>query len=312
MELLTWIGRQKARAVAALVVIGIFTPPLGALLKPFVSEAVIGLLIIAFLRMDVGAFFAYLRRPYLVLAATIWTSLAVPALFALLTMWFGVHVKQPALYSGLILQAIASPMMAAPAFAALMGLDAALVLATLIFSTALVPLSAWAFVSFLPLDLSLSPIALGVRLLAVLAGSAAIGLLLRRFIGDECLAERKEAIDGVNIVILFVFVSAVMGEVGTAFLNHPILMIGLLILAFAVFALLLLVTYLVFLAFGRQRSMAVAMLASQRNMGLMLAGTGGVVPDLTWLYFAVAQFPIYLSPLLLQRLTKWIRRGDPE
>ena len=37
---------------------------------------------------------------------------------------------------------------------------------------------------------------------------------------------------------------------------------------------------------------------------LMLAATGGVLPDLTWLYFALSQFPIYLSPQLLQPIAR--------
>ena len=44
------------------------------------------------------------------------------------------------------------------------------------------------------------------------------------------------------------------------------------------------------------------LMTSQRNMGLMLAATGGMLPDFTWLYFAIAQFPVYLSPLLLTPL----------
>jgi hypothetical protein len=36
----------------------------------------------------------------------------------------------------------------------------------------------------------------------------------------------------------------------------------------------------------------------------MLAATGGALPDLTWLYFALSQFPIYLSPQLLQPLAR--------
>jgi BASS family bile acid:Na+ symporter len=47
-------------------------------------------------------------------------------------------------------------------------------------------------------------------------------------------------------------------------------------------------------------------MASQRNVGLMLAATGGALPDLTWLYFAFSYFPIYLSPLLLQPLARRI------
>jgi BASS family bile acid:Na+ symporter len=39
-------------------------------------------------------------------------------------------------------------------------------------------------------------------------------------------------------------------------------------------------------------------------MGLMLAAMGGAVPDVAWLYFALAQFPIYLSPQLLKPLAR--------
>jgi len=37
---------------------------------------------------------------------------------------------------------------------------------------------------------------------------------------------------------------------------------------------------------------------------LMLAVTAGVLPDATWLYFALAQFPIYLSPFFLEPLAR--------
>jgi BASS family bile acid:Na+ symporter len=39
-------------------------------------------------------------------------------------------------------------------------------------------------------------------------------------------------------------------------------------------------------------------------MGLMLAAAGSTVPDLTWLYFAIAQFPIYLLPQMLKPLAR--------
>src|SRR5207244_12048651 len=79
--LLSWLGRQGTRAVAALIVVGIVTPSIGALLKPFVTEAVFALLCIAFLRVDAAAFRIYLGRPTIVLAATAWRSIAIPPLF---------------------------------------------------------------------------------------------------------------------------------------------------------------------------------------------------------------------------------------
>jgi hypothetical protein len=45
-------------------------------------------------------------------------------------------------------------------------------------------------------------------------------------------------------------------------------------------------------------------MVSQRNMGLMVAATDGILPGTTWLYFALSQFPIYLSPLLLKPIVE--------
>jgi BASS family bile acid:Na+ symporter len=39
-------------------------------------------------------------------------------------------------------------------------------------------------------------------------------------------------------------------------------------------------------------------------MGLMLAATGGSLPDFVWLYFALCQFPIYLFPQLLKPVAR--------
>ena len=64
------------------------------------------------------------------------------------------------------------------------------------------------------------------------------------------------------------------------------------------------VTALAFARAGRGRAFAIGLIAGNRNIGLMLAATGFAVPDLAWLYFALAQFPIYLLPHLLKPLAK--------
>src|SRR6267378_7482120 len=139
---LTWIGGQGTRAVAALVFIGIAVPPLGELVKPFVTEAIFLLLCISFMRVDIGALRDHLRRPGIVLAATAWTTLGVPLISGVSCLATGLDARSPDLFLALMLQAVASPMMAAPALAALMGLDSTLVLITLVTSTALVPITA--------------------------------------------------------------------------------------------------------------------------------------------------------------------------
>lgn len=306
---LSWLGRQGTRAVAALVVIGIAFPWIGGFLKPYVTEAVFVLLCIAFLRMDIAAVKTHLRRPAVVLAATAWTSVVTPILFAMTCFAFGINTRAPELFLALMLQAVASPMMAAPALATLMGLDGTLVLITLVTSTAIVPFTAPLFaLVFVGPTLSIPPLILAAKLFAILVGAALIGFGVRRFVGLEAIERQNEKINGFNVIILFVFVAAVMESVGARILADTMTTIVLAALAFVVFLAVLLLTVLVFLPAGRERAVALGFMVSQRNMGLMLAATGGALPELTWLYFALSQFPIYLSPQLLQPLARRILR----
>jgi len=206
-----------------------------------------------------------------------------------------------------MLQAVASPMMAAAAFAALMGLDATLVLVTLVASSALTPFTAPLFAHvFVGPALTLSPLALGVKLVSILAGAALVAMGIRRVVGIGAITRYKDQIDGVNILLVFVFVGAVMEHVAARALAQPLVMLGLAALAFAICYALLGLTVLVLAGAGPERAFALGLMASQRNMGLMVAATGSALPELAWLYFALCQFPIYLSPQLLKPLVRRI------
>jgi hypothetical protein len=204
-----------------------------------------------------------------------------------------------------MLQAVASPMMAAPALAALMGLDSTLVLVTLVTSTMLVPLTAPLFAyAFFGDALKLAPTMLGLKLVAILGGALIVAAFVRGIFVAPAIEKQKGVIDGVNILILFVFVSAVMGNVAGGFLTNPLQMLELVATAFAVFSALLAITTMIFARIGHERAFALGLMVSQRNMGLMVAATDGVLPGLTWLYFALSQFPIYLSPQLLTPIAR--------
>ncbi len=73
-------------------------------------------------------------------------------------------------------------------------------------------------------------------------------------------------------------------------------------LAFVLALGMMALTALIFLRAGRARALAIGIIAGNRNIGLMMAATGFAVPDLAWLYFGLAQFPIYLLPHLLKPL----------
>ncbi|MGA6997669.1 MAG: Na+-dependent transporter, partial [Pseudolabrys sp.] len=258
-----------------------------------------------FMRVDISALHDHLRRPGIILAATGWTTLAVPLIFGVSCLVAGLDQHSPDLFLGLMLQAVASPMMAAPALLTLMGLDSTLVLITLVTSTAAVPLTAAVFAyAFFGAALTISPLTLGLKLFAILAGSMFVATVTRRVVGASAIKRHREVIDGVNILFLLVFVSAVMGTVAGSFFNGPVEAIELTLLAFAVFFALLGLTTLIFSGLGRERALMIGLMVSQRNMGLMLAATDGVLPGLTWFYFALCQFPIYLTPQLLKPIVR--------
>jgi hypothetical protein len=100
---LSRLGRRGTQAVAALVVVGIAVPTIGALLKPYVTEAIFALLCVAFLRVDPAALRSCLKRPLIVLAATVWTTAAIPAVFGASYLALGLKDRSPDLFLALIL-----------------------------------------------------------------------------------------------------------------------------------------------------------------------------------------------------------------
>ncbi len=304
---LSWLGKQGTKALAAVLFISIVFPSFGAVFKPYLTEAVFVLLCIAFLRVDIVGLKNYSRQPTIVLAATAWTSIVIPLLFGIGCLCFDLDQKAPELFLGLMMQAVASPIMAAPALAALMGMDATLVLVTLITSTVLIPFTAPLFTTiFIGSTLSISPLLLAAKLFGILTGAALVGGLLRYRFGLSSIVQHNDTIDGLNIIVLFIFAAAVMDNVGARFLTAPIFTIAISVLAGAMFLMVFIISIIVFRPVGKKHALSIGFMASQRNMGLMFAATGGALPELTWLYFALSQLPIYLAPYLLKPMVQRI------
>jgi BASS family bile acid:Na+ symporter len=304
---LAWLGRQGTRAVAISIFAGVALPQVAATFKPFVPEAIFALLVLAFLRVDPRQLRGYFAHPRLVLLATAWIMLVMPLLLGGLFLLLGIDRALPGLFLALILQASAAPIMSAPAFAALMGLDAALSLATLVACMAVTPLTAPFFVRlFGGGTVEVSAYALAVKLSLLLAGSALIAWMIRRLAGEAWIERQRQRIDGFNVITLFIFAVAVMDGVAALLWTRPLFVLGLILLSFVIALGSMAITTLVFLRAGRARAFALGLAAANRNMGLMLAAMGGVLPDLTWLYMGLAQFPIYLLPQMLLPLARRI------
>ncbi len=305
---LAWLGRQGTRAVALSLFAGIALPWFAAAMKPAFTPSVFVLLCLAFLRVDPDALRRRLARPGLVLAATAWMLVATPLACGPVLAGLGL---ERGLMIALTFQVAAPPVVATAALAALMGLDAALALAVLAASAAATPVSAAAFAAlFLGGAIDISALDLGLRLFAMLAGAAALAVLIRFAAGQPWVERQSERFDGLSVIALFCFAVAVMDGVVAQALTRPSVLLGLIALAFAMSLGLGAATALVFWRAGRTVALTLALSAGLRNLGVMIAATGGAVPALTWLYIAMAQFPVYLLPHLLRpALARWRERA---
>ena len=308
--LLAWLGRHGANAVAISIVLGIALPPLGALIRPFFPETVFLLLCLAFLRVDPRALRVELARPRLLIAAAAWTMLVVPVLAGIGLTALDLDARSPALMLALMFNAVAPPIFSSPALAVLMGLNAAITLALLLACIAATPFLAPALIAaFVGPAVTFSPVELGLRLVLMLAGAACVATAIRAMFGRVFVERQAERIDGLNVLVLFAFALALMGDVAASTIERPMHVLGLLALSTAVTFGLSALTALVFWPAGSRTALPLAHAAGSRNTGLMLAAAAGLVPELVWLYVALIQIPIYALPLIAKPLVRRLSTG---
>ncbi len=306
---LAWLGRQGTRALAASVFLGLAVPPLAAYVKPHLGETVFVLLLFSYLRTDPSAFGRHLKAPGLAVAGALWVMVAAPLLFGTAYMLSGISDAMPALYTIMILQCAIAPITSSAAFAALMGLDVAFSLVTLIICNVMSPVTTVAL-SYLFLGTSLfSPVELGVKLFFFFAASGAVAYGIRRAAGQQWIERQSEPIDGLNVLAVFVFAIAAMDGVPRHVMADPLFAIELLGLIVVLTCVLIGVSMLVFWRAGIDRGLVIGLLAAFRNLGVVMAAIGTTLPDLAWFYFAMVQFPIYLLPALLKPLAKRLQRA---
>lgn len=303
------IGRQGTRAVAGSVFVGLALPWLAALAKPLLLPCIFVLLSLSFLRTDISGLRAS-HRTSVLLIAVLWIMGILPAAFGFLVS--RIYPPQDnGLLLALVMQAAAPPIMSTPAFAALLGIDASVSLSVMVLSMLVTPFTAPVVVgAFTDGALAVDGVALAVRLAVVLVGTGVVGFGLRWWLGAPRVAHMRDALDGVNVLLLLTLAMGLMDGVTARFMADPWLVLGMAGVTLLISAGAMLSTLVLFRWAGRGQNLMLGFAAGHRNITLMIAATGALLPDSTWLYIAVAQFPIYLLPFLLRPLAR--RLSPPE
>ena len=297
LEACAWHG---SALLGASIFLGLFAPPLARAMRFVITPTVVGLMTLVLLRVDFAAVFGYLRRPALVLWLVLWLMVGAPLL-----TWAIVRLARfdGALAEALVIMATGCAATSAPAFARLVGLDPQLSLVASVLSTLVVPFTAPPLaLGLLGVALPLTIGGLSARLVLVVGLPLLLSLAIRRFAGEERLSPWGRAIDGAAVLLVALYGIGVMDGILAGFLERPRFMALALALAFLANYGLNAATALAFLPFGRRIALATGLLSGNRNMALYLA----VLPPETGFdilaFFALCQFPLFLSPFLLKPL----------
>jgi BASS family bile acid:Na+ symporter len=155
------------------------------------------------------------------------------------------------------------------------------------------------------LDLKIGVLEFVLRLAGLVVGGAALALFLRKAVLDRA-PHAAPRIDGLAVVILMVFAIPIMDGVLDRIANEPWRTGGFVLWGFiATFAYIAVVT-LLFWPFGARTACTAGYAAGSRNNALLLAVLPGTVDPDYFLFIAAIQFPIYLTPTLVQPIYRWL------
>jgi len=308
---LAWLGRYGTQGFALSIFLGLALPQFSAAARPVLPITIFCFTTIVFMRVDLGVTARLLRRPAKLAAACLWLIVGPVLLIGGALLLVGRENLDPGIVLGLAIMGSAPPIMSSPAVAILYGFEPSLIIASVIVTTIASPVVAPLLVEMLagaavPLDRWV----LTLRLLIFIGGGMAVAFALRALLGVERIRAMKANLDGFGVLMYFIFAIAAMDGVTRAALDNPRTVLFVLACVFAVSAAGLVSSWLVLRKLPASERFMIGYGTGQRNMGLLVAALGAGVSPTTFLFFALAQFPIYLLPWLLGGLAARIRRRE--
>jgi BASS family bile acid:Na+ symporter len=285
---------------------GLLVPPLARAMVWFITPNVVLLVTLVLLRVDIPAAFAHLARPLkpaiIVAALLLGAPFAAAGIVALLPL-------DPGIAAGVVIFATGATATSGAAFARLVGLDPELTLIATLASIFLVPLTGPPLAHLLAgLDLSISVAGFMTRLALVVLLPLALSLALRRGIGPARLAPYGPAIDGAVVWLVVLYGFAVMDGLQAKLLADPAWVLQATIAAFVADFGLNALTTLALLWMGVRAAASAGLMAGNRNMALYLAVLPAGTDPRVALFFALCQFPLFLSPFVLGPIYRRLRR----
>lgn len=303
MSLLAALAARGRWLLIAGLAVGILFPGLATWFTPAVVPLLAVMLCVAALREGpVAALPRAGEAPHALVVTLVLQCL--PPLAASAALWAAGLLSAP-LAIGAVLALAAAPITGTPGLAVMTGADARISLRQLTTGVALLPLTASPVFALLPIFPDPWAVAAGaLRLLAVVALAGGVACVLRACLPALAQAGVRPALDGVMALAMAVVVIGLMSAVGPAIRAAPLHLLLVLAFAMGLYLVQTLGAWHIARAAGpRQEALAFAIAAGNRNLALFLAAMPAETAAPLMLFVGCYQVPMYLTPLMLPRLT---------
>lgn len=292
----------SSEAILALsIFVGITIPPVSRLLGPYLYVFVFFLMLFSSLTIDLRNALPDRHVSTRLIKVLGWQMVLLPAAIGL---WHRFAPGNGQWSELMLLTACAGTIFGAPAFARVMRLDTLLTLRGVLAGTLLMPV---VLPILAPLvtqrtgDFDFPAYALRLFVFILIPLTAAGLYQLRRSSGSE---RRIRQFNQLTIIFLALFGIAVMDGIGPRFLAQPGEMLGLLGFSLVVHAAFFGLSFVLFLRWGRREALTAGLLSGYRNMALVLAVGGGLLPPDFVVFVALWQIPMFVTPLAVKILGK--------
>jgi len=296
---LTLLGRAATKALPFGVLLGIVLPDLATLARPYFAHAIFVMLTLALVRVDLSQAKQWAGKPAPVLMGFCWILFVCPVLILLMISPLA-PLMPSALATAAILFAACPPVLSSASLAVLLRLDAPFAILVMLGTTLLSPFTVPPLVFWLTgVQLDISVAGLMVQLGLLVVGASLVAALIRGIMGAKRRSAYATEFDGLLVLCMLVFACGIMAGITEILLETPIQVLQIILFAFAINLLLQAACLPVMATRFRALTPTLMLMSGNKNMGLLMAAVGGVADPMIFLFFALAQFPIYSLPSLM-------------
>tara|TARA_B110000211_G_C14090725_1_gene558928 strand:+ start:6491 stop:7420 length:930 start_codon:yes stop_codon:yes gene_type:complete len=304
LSILHVFARYGRIALVAGLLAGLLLPGLAATLKPFLPHFVVFLLFLTALRIGPKEAADGISDLRLTLSVVLVFQLALP-LVVFGTSYVLGFSHSPYLMA-VVLVLAAPALSGSPNFSILLGANPEPAFRLLVLGTAILPITMLPIFWLLPQmgDFQTAVASSGYAILTIGLAIALGFVLSQRFIPRQT-RDQLEALDGAMTIAMVVIVVGLMAALRPAFERSPVEVFSWLVLAFSVNFGMQALTFVISkkLKWGEE-AVPFSIVSGNRNVAIFLVMVSPDAAEPLLIFLGCYQIPMYLTPILMQRLYK--------